>query len=252
MNYTQLVDHVVTNGDLVPSRYGDTREALNLALTIDPHEPPTRPGQSMALGYMELSQLLAGTFDRAAIERVAPNANHNLFSLPMAYGPRIADQVETIIWTLQNDPLTRRAVLLISKPEDGPTANLPCTISVQFLRRTQGLLTLVSMRSWDLIKGLPYDLVVFGGLAQAMALAVGVPAGPLTVTAGSAHVYLTDLLKRPDGSTPDLEFYLTFNHFALAPGGETVVPWKYIREAAQVAVDPATWTHKVPDYIKAY
>jgi hypothetical protein len=80
----------------------------------------------------------------------------------------------------------------------------PCTSSISFLQRAGYLHTFVSMRSWDLLTGLPYDLMVFHALTAALArcLAYDQPStsdvhvrslvrpGMVQVQAASAHVYV--------------------------------------------------------------
>jgi hypothetical protein len=160
-----LVTHF---GAEVPSRYGATLELPRpLNVTFDAGMLLSRPKINYGLGWMELLQLLAGIFDPKALVRMAPNAQHNLFTFQMAYGPRIYHRMPAIIMKLQEDPGTRQAVLFIGHPDDGPTSDLPCTISIQFLIRFGTMRANVSMRSWDLVKGMAYDVMMFGGLTLA-------------------------------------------------------------------------------------
>jgi hypothetical protein len=190
--YGDLVPNVWYTGARVPSRHGPTAEKLGVQVRFRAGETVRRPGVNRALGYMELMQLIGGVFDPAALRRVAPRADHSLFTPQMAYGPRVADQVPRTIMALQRDPLTRQAVVFVGGVADGPTPNLPCTETIQFVIRDSSLHAVVSMRSWDLVKGLTYDVVMFGGLTLTVAACLGYRAGVVTVTAGSAHVYQAD------------------------------------------------------------
>jgi hypothetical protein len=204
-SYESLYSATNRGGDHVPSRLGMTRELVGESLVVEPGRHVTRPGLHRPLGYAELLQLVGGVFDRDALVRVAPRADHSLFTEQMAYGPRMfvpralhgpapfdTNQVAWAIRELREHPESRRAVVYVGDPWDPPHER-PCTEVVQFLRRPGGttgtLTTLVSMRSWDLWYGLPYDLTMFGGLALLVAHCLGTDAGVLRVTAGSAHVY---------------------------------------------------------------
>lgn len=188
-SYADLIETLVDAGHRVDSRYGSTLELLAWPVEFWAGEMVDRKGVSLGLGFMELLQLLAGTFDAEQIRRVAPNAQAELFTAQMAYGPRIAGQVERIIEALLRKPDTRQAVLFIARPEDGPTSDQPCTTTMQFLRRNGQLDAVVQMRSWDAVRGLPYDVVVQGGLLMAVARCVGVHAGAVYARAGSLHLY---------------------------------------------------------------
>jgi len=195
--YDKLIVGLSSLGDEIPSRYGTTYELRGQQVRFHSTEMVTRKGINDAIGWMELLQILAGTFDRGEIERVAPRANHELFTAHMAYGPRLRWQIEPVLEKLEEDPGTRQAVLFVGKPEDGPTNEQPCTTSIQLLLRDEILDAYVSMRSWDAVKGLSYDVVCFGGLVQALAWSLGVVAGVVTVTAGSLHLYKADMIKPP-------------------------------------------------------
>lgn len=195
-DYPELVRRTVGLGDRVQSRYGETVELRGVRVDTQAHYRPLRGNMNSRIGYMELAQLVGGVYDADAIHAVAPKSQRHLFNPMMAYGPRIKDQMPGVIEALRRDPLTRRASVLVARPDDSPaptqTLDMPCTTSVQFLLRQGELQTLVYMRSWDLMKGLPYDLVMFGGLAQVVACCLGARATDLTVFAGSAHVYVED------------------------------------------------------------
>lgn len=197
-SYSRLVNKVLREGSPTESRFGLTRESLNVQFTFQAGTLVYRPKLAKVLGWMELCQLIGGVYDPQQIIRVAPNAQVGLFTSQMAYGPRIVDHVSAIVAALHSDPLTRQAVLFIAKRSDGPTSKLPCTLTIQFIIRHSVLYVHVSMRSWDLIRGLPYDIVMFGGLTQVVAHLLNVKAGLVTVTAGSTHVYVKDEELLPD------------------------------------------------------
>lgn len=193
-SYHDMWQRVMRQGVLVEPRGTKTKELLHLTLAVPGDVAPLRKGMVQALGYMELCQLVAGVFDGRALKRVAPKADHSLFTEQMAYGPRVDmgpnshNQVQRAIEKLTLDPNTRRAVVMVARPSDRDS-EVPCTLSIQFLIRGGHLQTFVTMRSWDLWWGLPYDMVMFNGLAMIVAQCLGIPVGNTAVTAGSAHIY---------------------------------------------------------------
>lgn len=187
--YPALLDAVNLYWPPVMSQHGMTKEELAYQVTFEAGEMPRRDNINHGIGHMEALQLIAGVYNHHALKVVAPNAALKMFTIQMAYGPRVTLQMERIIEVLTRDPNTRQAVVFIGKPEDGPTGHQPCTTQIQFLIREGYTHAVVSMRSWDLVFGLPYDGQMFGALCQVVARCTGTLAGNVTVTAGSAHVY---------------------------------------------------------------
>lgn len=202
-----LAREVLTLGKIVDSRYGKTIEMLGGQLKCSSGTLFTRTGINYSLGFMELLQMVGGVFDLEAIKRVAPNANHSLFTYPMAYGPRIKHQMNRLLTTLRSDPRSRQAVLFVGSRDDGMSSDLPCTLAIQFRQRNGYLHAIVSMRSWDLCRGLPYDVIMFSGLLEIVARCMIWKPGDLIVHAGSAHIYEDQKEKIPYIS--DYRWYLT-------------------------------------------
>lgn len=161
-----------------------------------------RNGGVPAIGMMEGLQLIAGVFDVEAIKRIAPNAKHELFTEQMAYGPRVVDQLPSVLGELTKDPETRRAVLMIARPED-KLDERPCTLSIQFhaqrdaVKHEWVVSSTAFMRSSDAIWGMPYDIIQFGMLTYVMADMFGhvvksepVQLGSCSVMVGNAHMYV--------------------------------------------------------------
>lgn len=250
-DYKTLIDCVQETGCDVEVRGFRTKEILTARVRFPAGQRIVRKGTNAALGYMELLQLLAGTFDAEALKRVAPKANHSLFTPQMAYGPRIAPQLPQVLLELQQDPETRQAVIYVGKPFEMPDAR-PCTETIQFLIRRGELLTVVNMRSWDLVKGLTYDMVMFGGLALAAGAIIGVPAGAVLVSAGSAHVYDYDELKFPKKPLPDAGFRFQSLDADwtgvrnLLMGGSMGWQCGRLREWARARVEDESWTAGPP------
>lgn len=109
-----------------------------------------------------------------------------------AYGPMIRDQLHYICECLHEDPDTRQAVMTIWRPNPRPSADIPCTVSIQFLIRNGSLHVIDNMRSSDLWLGWPYDMFNFSMLARYVILYSGLEhlkLGSLILNAGSLHLY---------------------------------------------------------------
>ena len=194
----ELFELVKNYGSTEPSRLGPTREIVGAGVRVSSAYLLRREGFSRKLALVEALQFLAGTFDVEQIKVAAPKADHSLFTPQMAYGPRAADEMYRAYRELSETPDSRRAVVFIAKDEDYlDRSNQPCTTTIQFLRRDK-VDAVVSMRSWDLAKGMPYDLALFCIVTQAMAKCFDAEAGHVTVVAGSAHIYEGEYNKSPD------------------------------------------------------
>lgn len=102
------------------------------------------------------------------------------------------NQWEKVTDLLRNEPTSRRAVISIFSHEDLLTNKNPdvsCTLSIQFLIRDSQLDCITTMRSNDLIWGLPYDIFYFTFLQEKMANELEIPIGKYFHQAASLHIY---------------------------------------------------------------
>jgi thymidylate synthase len=112
------------------------------------------------------------------------------------YGPRLfnwggLNQVANITRLLKQKPTTRRAVVQIFDANDivAEPEEIPCTCTLQFMVRSKKLHMFVSMRSNDVLWGLPHDLFCFTMLQEIIARDLGVEIGTYKHAAGSLHLY---------------------------------------------------------------
>lgn len=113
-----------------------------------------------------------------------------------AYGPKIVGQLEYIIENLQKDPWSRQAIINIWQESPAKTKDVPCTVSMHFLRRPiQTLNMVVYMRSQDLWLGFPYDVHNFTSIQLILASILGCNPGAFTLIQGSLHLYEQDFEK---------------------------------------------------------
>lgn len=127
-----------------------------------------------------------------------------------AYGPKFIDQLSFVVETLTRDPFSRQAVINVWREQPRPTKDTPCTLSWQFIIRDKQLHCIASMRSSDVWTGWVYDVFNFSMAAAVVALEfrevqfkrgitlddpafIPLQLGNLYLTAGSQHLYLTDL-----------------------------------------------------------
>lgn len=187
------------SGAKISPRGMETRALFDQSFWFTPGEVYVRPHANLNIGFVEMLQFITGTFDIEPFKVVAPNARLDLFTNQSAYGPRTASQLPQVIEELRRDRDSRRAVMMIAHPTDTPET-MPCTLSMQFqITKTRGdvsqLFTIVTMRSSDLIWGLPTDIIQFGGICMVVAQCVGAVAFECVVNAGNAHVYESTKLK---------------------------------------------------------
>lgn len=188
----EILLDVIQSGTLVESRIGSTIELSNINASWSAGTYYTRPKMNEWIGWTELLQLISGTFSHKTYQLLAPNAQLELFTPNMAYGPRIFDQWGDVVHELRVNRDSRRAVIYVGH-HDELIYTRPCTVSIQFMIRNNVLDTYVTMRSWDIYKGLPYDVMMFSGIAAITAQLVDAKPGIVSVNAASAHVYQLDL-----------------------------------------------------------
>ena len=114
-------------------------------------------------------------------------------TLSGSYGNRIALNIPKMIQLLDLDDSTRQAVLPILGKEDVfiKTKDTPCTLALQFLIRDEKLNLITTMRSNDIIWGLPYDIFMFTTLQEIVANTLGMEIGWYLHRPGSLHLYET-------------------------------------------------------------
>ena len=191
MSFYTAYDDVWDNGGATEVRDLAVKALPDLSIIATPGEFPYRSGGNAAIGLIEGLQFIAGTAELAAIKGAAPHARHDLFGSNSYYGPRVISQIPRVIEELKENRGTRRGVLMIAHPEDDPST-IPCTLSIQYqqvFKDKPTLYTNVTMRSSDLVWGMPYDIIQFGMLSYAIARCTGLHPGSIIVNTANAHIY---------------------------------------------------------------
>ena len=121
------------------------------------------------------------------------------------YSERInfSNQLDNVIETLKEDEHSRRAMIMVFKPEDtedsaGFQTRIPCSISYQFLIRNNKLMVLYYIRSNDYFKHFAIDIWLTNALQNYVAEQLkdkypSLKVGSLNYYAGSLHAYKEDL-----------------------------------------------------------
>lgn len=208
------------------SRAGDTHEILHAALTVrQPRQrwmPSRTPPVNPAFAIAEVIWIVAGRRDARFL---------NFFntSLPKfagdgptyhgAYGYRLRrhfglDQLERAFEVLSNRPEQRQVTLQIWDPAvDLPApsgaaaaADIPCNITSLLKVRGGRLEWLQVMRSNDVYRGLPYNVVQFTALQEVLAGWLGLELGSYNHVSDSLHIYAEDVrhLNGQDGPRPEV------------------------------------------------
>lgn len=201
--YVDLVDWVLSLGEPVTSRGLPTTELTGVTIEV-----PRPTGVMLPVGVnrrvnqrlaaVEALQLLSGTADVELLRRASPNYTEVLVDPAAAaygaYGPRLREQLTTLVTELRRHPASRRAVLAVWRPDDlFHDGDRPCTLTLQFLVRGGRLELIVNMRSQDVWLGVPYDLFMFTQLQRSLARALGVGTGRYVHHVGSLHLYDRDV-----------------------------------------------------------
>lgn len=214
--YVDVVDHVMEFGREVAPRGANTREVLATTIVVPADAPmlPVGTGRkvSVPLAAVEALQVVGGYSDPAQLFAVNPHLREfsDQGSFHGAYGPRIRGQVDMVVRRLQEEPLTRRAVVAVWDPARDHVEgvhNYPCTTELQFMVREDRLDLHVTMRANDAWHGLAYDAFVFNQLQHTIARIIGRDVGRYFHHATSLHVYeehweLTRGLTYPTADTP--------------------------------------------------
>lgn len=198
-----------------PSRAGETREILHVALAVDDprqrwvlsRDPPLNPAFAIA----EAICILSGCQEAPPLNfynSALPLFSGNTPVYPGAYGYRLrhrfgVDQVRRACDSLLANPDSRQVVLQIWDAatdlpnEDGSprNADIPCNLCSILKVRSGHLDWTQIMRSNDLHRGLPYNFVQFTILQEVLAGWLGLTLGVYHHWSDSLHAYIRDLGK---------------------------------------------------------
>lgn len=211
--WEQALEKLVNNPKgLLQSRVGDMYELLHVGLAIG--EPRQRwiyhrmPPMSIAFALAEIIWILAGSDDSTVINfwnPLLPKFAGYTDKYPGAYGYRIKhnfgfNQLEYAYNALMNNPNNRQTVILIWDPQkDFPTVqgepknkDIPCNICSLIKIRDNKLEWTQVMRSNDIFRGLPYNLIQFTSIQEILAGWLEIEVGSYNHYSDSLHLYEQD------------------------------------------------------------
>lgn len=237
-SYERVLTYVIGGGMPVAPRGLETLEIDPLTCNFRAGETVTRKGFNPALGIVEGLQIVGGFTDRKALKRVAPKTfSEGYFNHPnVEYGEMLAPHLPAAFKHLKADLHSRRVIIPLAAPGMAEEA-LPCAHTVQLRAVGDRLSVYVSMRSWDLLRGLPYNVTMWGLAAQIWAQALGVDEEDpwISIHATSPHIYLSDLeagLQEEAGTGPRFGVsYVGFDEYQPGEWGPLIqeilngVPW---------------------------
>lgn len=198
---------------LQSGRGGATSEVLHASLRItDPRQrwvTSRRPAINPAFAIAEAFWILGGRDDahfvnfwNPALPRYAGSGE----SYHGAYGKRLRDgfgfdQIDRAIDALSRSPDSRQVVLQIWDPRiDAPSADgspatqdIPCNICSILKLRNNRLEWLQIMRSNDIFRGTPYNIVQFTIIQEYIAGCINAELGDFILFSDSLHAYAADL-----------------------------------------------------------
>jgi thymidylate synthase len=102
-----------------------------------------------------------------------------------------ANQIDTLLYGLVNDPTGRRHLLLGWDPSNLDNLDLPCChYAYQFYVRKGNILDMIwHQRSADVMIGIPSDALFAATMLLSFAGATGLKAGKCTMVFGDTHIY---------------------------------------------------------------
>lgn len=215
---------------LKANKVQNTREIINARFEISDISSAHISARNISVRYAlaELIWYMSGSNDVDFIGEFAPfwyKISDDNVTSNSAYGYIIQhkygfDQLAKVIQLLKKDSFSRRGVININCANENviETKDEPCTIMLQFYVRNSKVHCSAVMRSNDIWRGLPYDIVFFTTLQKIVANALGYKPGSYTHYAVSLHVYDDDLSKIIDCIKPDREikhFDLDFKPLAI-------------------------------------
>jgi thymidylate synthase len=110
-------------------------------------------------------------------------------------GGQLIDQVAKIVHTLRENPGDRRNLLCSWNVAQLDEMKLPpCHYAAQFIvDNGGGLICIMSIRSWDLFLGGPFNVAQYALLTHMLAHVTGLVPRRLVINAGDAHLYINHL-----------------------------------------------------------
>ncbi len=198
----RALERILKRGTHLQASRGPNRELTGVLLRLT--NPRARLSHTEKKGKVfsalgEFAWYLAGSNDGKFIsyyikayekEAERDGTIHGAYG-PRLFGPKWHQQFNNVVELLRAKPTTRKAVIQLFDAKDltGPFKDVPCTCSLQFMRRSGVIDMVTMMRSNDVFKGLPHDVFAFTMLQEIVARMLCCELGTYAHFAGSLHLY---------------------------------------------------------------
>lgn len=151
-------------------------------------------------------------------------------SIGKAYGYQLAkkykfkqgemDQVDNVLWLLENDRYSRRIMTNIYNFDDLSEMNLePCAYSMTFNVKGDTLNGILNQRSQDILAANNWNVVQYSLLLMMFAQVSGLKAGEFVHVISDAHIYdrhidiIKELIRRPSYPAPKVSLNKDIKNF---------------------------------------
>jgi thymidylate synthase len=196
-----VVEDITNHGEQINPSKGPATELVGVLLEVT--DPRARLSRTETRGKLfsslgELCWYLAKSNDLPFISYYVPEYKQfadgdRIFG---GYGPRAfnwggLNQMANVTEILRNKRDSRQAVIQLFDRHDivRDYEDVPCTCTLQFMRRGDKLHMFTNMRSNDIFLGLPHDIFCFTMLHEIMARTLSVELGTYRHAVGSLHLY---------------------------------------------------------------
>ena len=132
----------------------------------------------------------------------------------------VSDQVDHVIWQLQNDPASRRIMTNMYNFEDlHEMALAPCAYSMTFSVKGNKLNAILNQRSQDMIAANNFNVVEYALIVYCLASAYGYEPGELVHCVADMHIYdrhieiARELIQKPTYDAPKFWIDPTIKNF---------------------------------------
>ncbi len=226
--WSDLLGELLTTGQTTASRVGTTKEVLGYQAQLTDLDSSfvMNPVRKLSPTYAmaEMLWYLSGTNVIDMLVPYAPsyvrfaegNRAWGSYGYRWMNDPAFieesqgsnAGQLLKAIELLRDKRETRQAVLTMWNAGDlihaivGDHADIPCTLTWQFIVRGTALHMIVTMRSNDAWLGFPYDVFVNTTIQRLVAMELGVHVGTYTHQVGSMHLYDRNAAQAIDATMP--------------------------------------------------
>ena len=201
----KVFKQLIKSGKQIQPTKGCAREKIGVLLVLNNPRARLSHTESRSRIYSCLGELLwylAGSKDLDFIKYYIPHYDKftdSEDSVYGAYGPRFfcmdgQNQIDNILKLIKKSN-SRKAVIQLFRAEDieEDRKDVPCTCTLQFLKREGKLHMVTNMRSNDAYIGLPHDLFSFTMVQEILARASGLEIGKYKHFVGSLHIYDKDI-----------------------------------------------------------